>query len=279
MRAGDAAVYVPALAVHAEVLRSAIPRLTRHLGGPPVVVTPDPSKLAGLGVEVLADDEVAVLSRSQVRGLLPEGLKAKAGWYYQQLLKYDIALAAGRPEVLVVDADTVLLRPVAARVAGRMQFPGASEDHASYYASLKALTGRPRALARSAVVNYMWFEKAMLAEMLAAIEARASVDWRRAILARASSGQDPLVFSEYETYANWCASTCEVEQPPIRLFRRGDLLLSDSRTVESVVRQAERKGYDAIAFEGPDHARSSLRRVAARLLFSASLCTSLRRTA
>jgi hypothetical protein len=276
-------VAIPALAEHAEVLASSLPRLRKLLGASPLVVSPDPpalTPLAALGARLAADEDFAALARQRVAEQLPESKRQVAGWYYQQLLKYDIVLGAAAEQVLILDADTVLLGHVPRPGPGEVEMPSSSESHAAYFRTFERLTGLPRRLGRSAIVNFMWFDRSQLTGMLEHIEARSGTDWRRAILQASAADPEPGAFSEYETYANWCAHRMpDVRQVPIRLFRRGDLLVSARRSVESIARDAERRAYGAIAFEGPAHRTTIPRRLAARALFFGRLCMNFRRHA
>jgi len=274
-------VAIPALPGHLEVLASSIPRLRRLLGMSPIVISPDPlalAPLAALGAQLADDGDYAVLAKHRVAEQLPESKRQVAGWYYQQLLKYDIVLRADAEQVLILDADTVLLGPMPRPGPGEVEMPSSSESHAAYFRTFKRLTGLRRRLARSAIVNFMWFDRSQLTRMLEHIEAQSGTDWRQAILQASAADPELCSFSEYETYANWCAQRGDaVRQVPIRLFRRGDLLLFGGGRVEAVVRSAEARGYDAIAFESPAHRSSMVRGLAARALFAVRLCMNFRR--
>jgi Family of unknown function (DUF6492) len=270
-------IVIPALASHLEVLFVSIPKLRALYGTIPVVITPSPrtlARLTGDGIEVLPDRAYASLTKEMVRDRLPNAKKGLAGWYYQQLLKYDIVLATGADRVLVLDADTVLLSHVPFPRGSDAPLPSSSEYHAPYFASFEALTGVRPSLTRSAIVNFMWFDRRILRDLTDHIQSRAGVDWRQAILE--SREADSCGFSEYETYANWSARQTRVIQKPFRLFRRGDLLVRPSRGVEFVTRMAARRRYDAIAFE-QDHRSGVARRMFANLMFSLRLSRPLSR--
>lgn len=271
-------IAIPSLPSHLDVLRCSIPRVKRLYGKEPLVVTPDPASLQALedlGVRIVADQEYAGLGKAGVMAMLPESKRGSAGWYYQQLLKYDIVLKSPADQVLVMDADTVLLRAVPASRDDVTVFPRSGEEHVPYFRGFEALTGLPRGLASSAIVNFMWFSRPDLSRLVERIGERCGGDWRGAILRVASRPE--CSFSEYETYGNWCANQGgRVDQVPLRLFRRGDLLLSGTRDVEAIVRSAERRGFDAVAFER-GHRTTALRRVLARALLGVGLCTNGRR--
>jgi len=283
MTAGRFEVAIPALPGHLEVLASSIPRLRKLLGASPLVISPDPpalAPLAALGARLAADEDFAALARQRVAEQLPESKRQVAGWYYQQLLKYDIVLRAAAEQVLILDADTVLLGHVPRPGPREVEMPSSSESHAAYFRTFERLTGLRRRLARSAIVNFMWFDRNQLTRMLEHIEARGGTGWRQAILQASAADPAPCSFSEYETYGNWCSHRgAGVRQTPTRLFRRGDLLVSARRSIESIAREAERRTYHAIAFEGPAHRTTIPRRLVARALFFGRLCMNFRRHA
>jgi hypothetical protein len=271
---------IPALATHLEVLQSSVPRIRDLFGAPPILVTPEPGLLAPLRVVAVADAEFATLGKADVRDRLPDAKKWLAGWYYQQILKYEIVLKSSATDVLILDADTVLLTTVPAPVDDEVSFPSSGESHAPYFRTFESLTGLRRTLPRSGIVNLMWFSKRRLRDLTEHIERHRAMDWRQAILRTSAEDHADCSFSEYETYANWCARQARtVTQRPFRLFRRGDLLVSRTRRVASVVAQAERRRYDAVTFEGALHRTTAARRWAANVLFAAGLCMNFRRYA
>jgi uncharacterized protein DUF6492 len=270
-------IVIPALAAHLEILKSSIPRIQRLFGVLPTLVTPDPASLDSLHVEVTADSDYSTVGKAAVRDMLPEAKKPLAGWYYQQILKYEIVLKSHASEVLILDADTILLTGVPPPRRDDFAFPCSSERHAPYFRAFEALTGLRRRLRKSAIVNFMWFSRRHVAELADHIESHCAVDWRKAILHTGAGDTTDCSYSEYETYGNWCAHRLDrVTQTPFRLFRRGDLLVSGSRPIESIAREAERLGYDAIAFESL-HRTTAARRVVARGLFAAGLCLNFRK--
>jgi len=246
-----------------------------------MLVTPDPASLSSLRdlqVDIAADSDYMTLSKAQVQDKLPQSKKRLAGWYYQQILKFDIVLKSRASHVLILDADTVLLKAIRMPAPDEIVFPRSSEFHEPYFRSFESLTGMQRSLKWSAIVNVMWFSRTSVADLVNHIERQRGLCWRQAILEVSARDNSDGSYSEYETYANWCAHHAKhVTQSPFRLFRRADLLLSRHRSVERIVVEAEQRRYDAIAFEQEHSNRTRLRRVAARALFSVGLCTNLRR--
>lgn len=265
-------VVIPALAQHRPVVELSISRLRVQLPDARfMVICPSCDDYVSLSdgtVSVLSDDVFAPVSKSVLRGALLPAKRHMVGWYYQQLLKYAAVNASKAARVLVLDADTVVLRNVMCQPG---TFFTSKERNESYLHHYRHLFGMDATLRASAIVNFMWFETQALRSMLAAIEAAHGKKWWTAIVSIANSISADGEFSEYETYANWYAArTGTHTEVPVDMFRRGDLLLRKQGDYTRVLRAVQAKGYDAVAFE-LNHRRSLFRRVAMRAVLALGL--------
>jgi hypothetical protein len=265
-------VVIPALVQHRPVVELSISRLRVQLPGAKfMVICPSCDDYASLSdgtVSVFADDAFAPVSKGVLREALLPAKRHMVGWYYQQLLKYAAVNASQATRVLVLDADTVVLRSVMCEPG---TFFTSKERNKAYLRHFRLLFGMDATLRASAIVNFMWFETQALRSMLAAIESAHGKKWWDAIVSIANSIGADVAFSEYETYANWYAArTGTHTEVPIDMFRRGDLLLRNQSDYTQVLGAVHAKGYDAVAFE-LNHRSSLLRRVATRAVLELGL--------
>jgi hypothetical protein len=125
----------------------------------------------------------------------------RSGWLYQQLLKLSGDTISKR-DFLVVDADTVFIRPHSFRAGGKRIFYCRDWTQPEYYRTYRKLMGKRPAAPRSLVTHYMLFERAKLKRLKRVIERRHGRSWHAAIL-RSIDRTKQFGFSEFETYGNY----------------------------------------------------------------------------
>lgn len=171
-----------------------------------VVSPPSPAIAAVAHAEkcvfVCEDDVLPDLKRADVRCTV-NGLD-RSGWIFKQILVLAADRIARRDHVLILDADTVLIRPHRFLQHGKTTFFVSDELHPPYFEAYRTLLRMPWRFALSFVSHYMLFERARLEELRAAIEREQQRPWHEAILALAENTQEISFFSEYETYGNYC---------------------------------------------------------------------------
>ncbi|MDO7908285.1 DUF6492 family protein [Paenibacillus sp. JX-17] len=126
----------------------------------------------------------------------------RSGWLYQQLLKLNGDQIAKAAFYLVVDADTVFIRPHTFRRQDKTVFYTRNWSQPEYFRTYRKLMGHQAPSPRSFVTHYMLFEKARVRELKKDIETRHGTVWYRAIL-RSIDRTKQFGFSEFETYANY----------------------------------------------------------------------------
>ncbi|AET61281.1 hypothetical protein HPL003_22785 [Paenibacillus terrae HPL-003] len=139
----------------------------------------------------------------------------RSGWLYQQLLKMNGDKISKAPFFLVVDADTILIRPHAFRKDGKTIFYYRSWSQPEYFRTYRKLMGVKAPSPKSFVTHYMLFEKARLTRLKQVIEARHGKAWYNAII-QSIDRKKQFGFSEYETYANYLYS----KQPSRMILRK-----------------------------------------------------------
>jgi glycosyltransferase involved in cell wall biosynthesis len=126
----------------------------------------------------------------------------RSGWLYQQLLKLSLNKIAKNRHVLVVDADTVFVRPRVFEYDGKIIFDHSTEHHSVYYDVYKKLMKTSVSSCASFVTHYMLFDVNILQEMKDKIECIHKLVWDDAIL-KCVNYDNISGFSEYETYGNF----------------------------------------------------------------------------
>ena len=199
-------VVIPAVEKDWPVLPLCISAARRRLKHPIrsiTVVGPQrpPSWQAFAGKEDLfiSEREVAPIRREDI-DLCPGGVD-RSGWLLQQLVKLSCDVFCGSPHVLVLDADTLFMRPQRMVKDGRIVLSASTERYPPYYEQIqRILPGLPIAPV-SFVSHHVLFRTSVLKEMKAEIE-RPGKSWERVILdSLDKSDQSP--FSEYELYGNY----------------------------------------------------------------------------
>lgn len=257
-------IVIPATSSHKPVVEVSITRLMSLFPQASfLVVCPTPSVFAHLrnnNVDIAADDEFVPVTKPDLAVALSPAKRHLVAWYYQQFLKYAVVAKIREAHVLVVDADTVLIRDI--ETAPNCFFTS-KEHHQSYFEHFRHLFGAAAPFHASAITNFMWFDPVALREMLSEIQGRHNNEWWKVIINIANDISADGAFSEYETYANWFSLRCgHHEEVPIHTFRRGDLLIRSETDYSRVVDEVAAKGYDAVAFE-LNHSSGFFRRLGA----------------
>ncbi|WP_442602299.1 DUF6492 family protein [Paenibacillus sp. KN14-4R] len=130
----------------------------------------------------------------------------RSGWMYQQLLKLSGDTLSSQDFFLVMDADTVLIRPHVFRKNGKTIFYCRTWSHDEYFKAYNKLLGIQGRARLSYVTHYMLFERTKLAAMKRKIEKRHHMRWYAAILNKATK-RKAFSFSEFETYGNYVRAT------------------------------------------------------------------------
>jgi hypothetical protein len=154
------------------------------------------------GVTVVAEDTVLAADQvAMVRSRIPG---ARSSWYVQQLLKLNYCLTSPIRHTLVIDADTVLVRPQRFRTIRGDAIFVAAEYHTPYFDHLARLLGedfsRP---VFATTAHQMLYDRDVLGEITTAIERRhPDRGWSEAIIDLVDHTQ-LSGFSEGELYGQW----------------------------------------------------------------------------
>jgi len=126
----------------------------------------------------------------------------RSGWLFQQLLKMSGDTLSTSKNFLVIDADTVLIRPHIFTSGKKTVFYCRNWSQPEYFKTYRKLLGEKPASPVSLVAHYMLFNKSKLAQLKRTIESKHRTKWYLAILRKMDKSK-PYAFSEYETYGNF----------------------------------------------------------------------------
>lgn len=132
-------------------------------------------------------------------------LEDRSKWYYQQFLKWSGDKFSSETHYLVVDADTVFIRPQSFEKNGKVIFNFSDEYHQPYFDHYKRILGETVKCPVSFTSHQMLFENAKLKELKKKIEDINCCIWYEAILKNLDinvvSGS-----SDYDTYGQYVFS-------------------------------------------------------------------------
>jgi FkbM family methyltransferase len=204
-------VIIPAVEKDLGTLPYAIEGVRRNLLHPIrkiFVVAPESSKTKELcdrlNVDFVCEQTVAPVSKDDI-DFVVDGID-RSGWLLQQLIKLNADRVAMTENFLVLDADTVLIKPQWLETRGRIVIMVSEEHHRPYYRTYEKLLGYPPQSLLSFVCHYMIFNKHILMLLREAIQKRGQKPWAQAIVGSIDRNEASS-FSEYETYGNFL---CEI---------------------------------------------------------------------
>jgi hypothetical protein len=196
-------VVVPAVEKDAPVLAQclrSIRDMIRHQLAEIWVVAPDSETIRSLA----AAENCKFVHEDSILPQPAKELKCR-GWVLQQFIKLNASSFVSTPDYLVVDADTVFLRPQSFFRNGRAVLRYADQYELLYNRSLELVFGHSRRFPVSFVTHHMLFNAATVKELLRLMEQRFGKPWWEAILQEVDKGH-PISFSEYELYAHFALS-------------------------------------------------------------------------
>lgn len=147
--------------------------------------------------------------------------KDRSGWLYQQLLKLAADKIAGCDNFLVLDSDTVFLRPHVFISKNKTLFAMSDEWHQPYFTVASRLLGFKAQSPLSFVSHHMLFKKEKLRNLRKLIEKNCETPWDDAIIS-ATDKTSLSGFSEYETYGNFCLRYYPSETKQVYWFNTTD---------------------------------------------------------
>lgn len=200
-------IVIPAIEKDIGTLPHVIDGVRKHVKHPIgkiFIVSPDSSRIKAVcrrkGCVFVHESRVLPISKKQI--VYRSRHWERSGWLYQQLLKLGSSSITEQRHYLVIDADTVLIRPHRFHIAGKHVFYYREWSQPAYFSTYRRLLGKSPLRPHSFVTHYMLFDKVKLRSLKNAIAARHSTTWYKAIL-QSIDRTKQFGFSEFETYGNY----------------------------------------------------------------------------
>lgn len=147
-------------------------------------------------------DEMKVLGFDKTRINYKVNGLDRSGWLLQQLLKLSGDTICDNEHFLVIDADTLFIKPRTFKVNTKTIIDFSDEYHLPYFRTYEKLLNLKHVIPVSFICHYMLFEKNKLRSLKQLIEQTQQSSWHEAIL-NAIEHSEASSFSEFETYANF----------------------------------------------------------------------------
>jgi glycosyltransferase involved in cell wall biosynthesis len=148
----------------------------------------------------LNEDEILPITRLDIDYVVNG--QDRSGWLFQQLLKLSVDQISDSENVLIIDADTVLVSPQLYEFNGKNILLISDEFHKPYFDVYTKLTGELPSTLLSSVSHSLLINRKHLIELKKHIADLHLMEWWQAIISKTdklnSSG-----FSEYELYGQW----------------------------------------------------------------------------
>lgn len=204
-------VLMPIIEKDLVTLPFALEGIRKHLRHPVndiFLIAPESSKIRAFCREqkckYVLEDTVLPIEKKDI-DYVCKGLD-RSGWLFQQFLKLFGDTICSQDHFLVLDADTILVRPQVFIADHKMVLLHSDEHHDPYFELYWKLFGVNTSTSLSFVAHQMLFNRWKLKEMRDAIENRHKKTWYTAILSLMDKTQFSA-FSEYETYGQWMLQT------------------------------------------------------------------------
>jgi len=200
-------VFIPAVEKDLMTLPHTIDSVRTHVKHPIgdiYVVAPQSKRIMALCARKRCKfvDERAVLPFAKDAVAYRSKRWNRSGWLYQQLLKLNGDAVCKRPYFLIIDADTVLIRPHRFLIGPKAVFYCRNWSQPEYFRTYARLMGKKALRPKSFVTHYMLIESAKLSSLKKGIEKKFGTRWYWAILKAVNKSRD-YGFSEFETYGNF----------------------------------------------------------------------------
>lgn len=152
---------------------------------------------SAMGCSYVEEDAFLPLPRRELRC---------SGWVVQQVVKFAAHRHVNTGNYLVLDADTLLVRPQAFLTGGRRVLKYSDQYELLYNPSLRLLLGTRKRFPVSFIAHHMLLSSAIVRELLDQLEREFGEPWYDTIVNRVDHSQ-PISLSEYELYGNYAMST------------------------------------------------------------------------
>lgn len=126
----------------------------------------------------------------------------KSGWIYKMLLNLNADKICKQNNILVLDSDTLFIRPQTFIYKDKVLFNMSDEYHPPYYRANKRIFGIKHNTSRSFITHYMLFDSRVLKKYRNYLESKWHKKWYRAIIDNLDKST-AMAFADYESYADF----------------------------------------------------------------------------
>jgi hypothetical protein len=126
----------------------------------------------------------------------------RSGWLFQQFIKLYADTISSSKYILVLDADTIFIKPIQFIIGNKKRIDFSAEYHLPYFDTYEKLTWFKHSYPVSFICHNMLFEPYKLRSLRLRVEKINKCTFIDAILNFIDS-KELSFFSEYETYANF----------------------------------------------------------------------------
>ena len=203
-------IFIPTLEKEIPVLQHTVSYARRNILHPIqniYIVAPDSALLRDFCIQTgcqFIDENTVLPLRMKDIDYFPQGVDRR-GWIFQQLLKLNADRICASEHILILDSDTVLIRPQSFIFEKYIILECSDEQTFPYLLAYEKLFSKKREAPFSFVCHHMLFEKTKLRHLKETIESLHHMPWYEAILATLDKNEISG-FSEYETYGNFFVS-------------------------------------------------------------------------
>ncbi len=203
-------IIIPAIERDLEVLPYVIDSVRKYIEHPImkiIVVSPDSKKIKNLCYKkkcmYVNENTVLPIKKTEIDYNV-NGLD-RSGWLFQQFLKWGADVLCSQKHYLVLDSDTVFIRPVVFKYKNKTIFDISDEYHKKYFDIYKRIFGYEAELPLSFTCHCMLYEKSKILELKQTIEDKYSIKWYEVIMKKMDKS-DSTAHSDYETYGQYLFS-------------------------------------------------------------------------
>lgn len=198
-------IVIPVIDKDAETLRAVIEsakKYIRHPIGSFYLVSPQNSPvIKSIALEtncIFIDEAILVDSSPQKIQYMCNGIN-RAGWAYQQLLKWSGAKFCKNRYYLVIDSDTVFIRPQAFEYNGRIVFDHCDFIHKPYFEAFTRLFGIKPKSTVSFTTHHALIDTELMQEIFEYIENKHNKPWHKAVIDTIDQKHKSSI-SDYDNY-------------------------------------------------------------------------------
>jgi hypothetical protein len=149
---------------------------------------------------IIDERELVATSPKEIRYIW-EG-HDRGGWVYQQLLKWSGGKFCTQKHYLVIDSDTVFLRPQVFEINGRKVFDFCDEYHQPYFRSFEKLFGIEPRSTLSFTSHHALIDIEIMGQLLGDIESLHGMPWHEAIVSIIDQNENSCI-SDYDNYGQY----------------------------------------------------------------------------